>query len=121
MKSMKHLLGVLSLLLALTVQAGEVRFNGVRPAVVIDVRTPQEFAAGHINGAINIPVDQIALGIRGIKWLKNDNSILVYCRSGRRSAHARAILEQQGFTRILDGGGMNSLARHLKSCTAKTC
>lgn len=118
---MKKLLTFLLLVLALTVQAKEVRFNGIKPVVVIDVRTPQEFAAGHIEGAHNIPVEQIGLGIKSIKGLKKDSPILVYCRSGRRSAHARAILEQQGFKRIMDGGGMETLARQLKTCTAKNC
>lgn len=118
---MNKLLAFLLLVMALAVQAKEVRFNGTKPVVVIDVRTPQEFAAGHIDGALNIPVEQVGLGIKSIKGLKKESPILVYCRSGRRSAHARFILEQQGFRRVLDGGGMDALARHLKTCTAKTC
>lgn len=113
-----------ALLLALlitTVHAKEVRFNGIKPAVIIDVRTPEEFATGHIDGAVNIPLDRIGQGIQSIKGLKKDSTILVYCRSGRRSSIAKITLEQNGFKRILDGGGMESLAHNLKVCTAKVC
>ncbi|MEI7431621.1 MAG: rhodanese-like domain-containing protein, partial [Betaproteobacteria bacterium] len=53
-------------LLTLTAHAKEVSFNGTKPAAIIDVRTPEEFSAGHINGAINIPFDQIGQGIHTI-------------------------------------------------------
>jgi len=119
---MKNLFVALLLsLLALTTLAAEVRFNGTKPQAIIDVRTPAEFAAGHIDGAINIPFDQIAHGIRSVKGLKKNSAILLYCRSGRRSGAAKATLEQLGFQRILDGGGMETLAYHLKTCSAKTC
>ena len=119
---MKLILQVLMLaLLALTAHAKEVSFNGTKPAAIIDVRTPEEFSAGHIDGAINIPVEKIGQGIQTIKGLKKDSPILVYCHSGRRSSMARLTLEQQGYKNILDGGGMEDLARNLKTCTAKTC
>ncbi len=118
---MKKLLTVLLLLAALAVEAQEVRFNGIKPTFVIDVRTSAEFAAGHIEGALNIPVEQIGQGIKSIKGLRKNSPILVYCRSGRRSAHARFMLEQQGFNRVLDGGGMATLARQINHCTAKSC
>jgi len=108
-------------LFALTVQAADVSFHGTKPAAIIDVRTPEEFSAGHIDGAINIPVDRIEQGIQSIKGLKKDSPILVYCRSGRRSAVARAMLEKQGYQRILDGGGIDDLARSLKVCDTKNC
>ena len=112
---------LLMALIALTVQAGEVSFNGTKPVAIIDVRTSQEFAIGHIDGAINIPVQQIGQDIQLVKGLSKDSPILVYCRSGRRSAMARAMLEQQGFGRVFDGGSMESVTQNLKACTAKTC
>lgn len=111
---------LMALLLA-TAHAKDIRFNGTKPAVIIDVRTPQEFAAGHIDGAVNIPFDRIGQGIQSIKGLKKDSTILVYCRSGRRSGIAKTTLEQRGFKQILDGGGMESLAHNLKVCTTKVC
>ena len=106
-------------LFAVSAQAGDVSYKGVRPAVIIDVRTPEEFAAGHVDGALNIPYEQIVGGVRSIRNLQKDSPILVYCRSGRRSAIARASLEQQGYTRVMDGGGMSSLIANLKTCSGK--
>lgn len=119
---MKILLsGILLVLLTFTAHAGEFSYNGIKPTVIIDVRTPQEFAAGHIDGALNIPFDQIGEGILTVKALKKNSTILVYCRSGRRSAVARSALEQLGYKRILDGGGMETLSHNLKACTPQTC
>ena len=108
-------------LLALSAEAQNVSYNGTQPAAIVDVRTAEEYAAGHIAGAVNIPFDHIGQGIQSVKGLKKDSPVLLYCRSGRRSAHARATLEQQGYTRILDGGGMDTLAKNLKNCSSKTC
>jgi phage shock protein E len=119
---MKNFFFVVALaLLALTVHAREMIFNGIRPAVIIDVRTPDEFSSGHLDGAINIPVDQIGQGIAAVRGLTKDSPVLIYCRSGRRSAVARAVLEKQGYKRVMDGGGIDELAKSLKECTAKTC
>ncbi len=119
---MKTLLQILLLVCAFaTAQAKEVSFNGIKPAVIIDVRTQEEFAAGHIEGAINIPYEQIGQGIQSIKGLKKDSPVLVYCRSGRRSGIAKSTLEQLGFKQILNGGGMEMLAQQLKTCNSKTC
>ena len=76
---------------------------------IIDVRTAEEFAAGHIEGAINIPFDQIVAGVEKI-GLKNDASIVLYCRSGRRSRLADESLLQAGFTDSVNAGGYESLA-----------
>lgn len=119
---MKFLLQVVMFaVLSVVAQAKDVSFNGTKPAVIIDVRTVEEFTAGHIDGAINIPYEQIGQGIQSVKGLKKDSPILVYCHSGRRSGIARATLEQQGFKRILDGGGMDALAKNLKTCETKNC
>jgi phage shock protein E len=117
----KRILLFLLAALALSAQAVDVSYNGSRPAVIIDVRTAQEFSSGHIEGAVNIPYEQIGQGIATLKGLAKDSPILVYCRSGRRSAIARATLEQQGYTRILDGGAIDALAGKLKPCADRTC
>ncbi|HET7785067.1 MAG TPA: rhodanese-like domain-containing protein [Myxococcales bacterium] len=67
---------------------------------VVDVRTPAEFAAGHVPGAINIPHDQMAQ--RHEEVGPPSTPILVYCHSGKRSALAIAILREKGFTQIYD-------------------
>jgi phage shock protein E len=76
--------------------------------VVIDVRTPAEYGAGHIAGAQNIDVEAADFGSK-ISTLDEKASYLVYCRSGRRSAIAAEEMAKAGFTDIVDGGGMADL------------
>jgi len=67
------------------------------PFTFIDVRTPEEYAAGHISGSTLIPVDQIE---QRLSEIPKDRQVYVYCHSGRRSAKASAILARHGFTNI---------------------
>ncbi|MDX8402568.1 MAG: rhodanese-like domain-containing protein [Mariprofundaceae bacterium] len=67
------------------------------PFVLIDVRTPEEYAGGHIEGAKLIPVQELADRLNEVP---KDRQVYVYCRSGRRSARAAALLAKHGFTRI---------------------
>jgi phage shock protein E len=67
--------------------------------VVLDVRTPEEFAAGHIPGAVNIPHDQLPNRLAEIAGAKSKD-VVVYCRSGRRSAIAQETLTSQGFKSV---------------------
>ncbi|MCB9450078.1 MAG: rhodanese-like domain-containing protein [Anaerolineaceae bacterium] len=71
--------------------------------VLIDVRTPEEFASGHIHGAINIPVEVI--GSR-LSEVPQGEPIVLYCRSGNRSAQAASILVSAGYTGVYDLGGI---------------
>jgi rhodanese-related sulfurtransferase len=71
--------------------------------LLIDVRTPEEFASGHIAGAVNIPVD--ALSGR-LSEIPNDQPVVVYCRSGNRSATASQILHSAGYPTVYDLGGI---------------
>ena len=69
-------------------------------ALIVDVRTPAEYASGHIDGALNLPLGQLSqkLGKLG----KKKRPLLVYCRSGNRSSSAVALLRDAGFARVLD-------------------
>lgn len=69
---------------------------------IIDVRTQEEFAEGHIKNAINIPLDEIS----DVSFNK-DLELIVYCRSGARSAQAASILKDLGYT-VKDMGGLNN-------------
>lgn len=74
--------------------------------VILDVRTPEEFAEKHITGAINIPNEEI--GIEPIDQLPDlDQLILVYCRSGNRSKQASEKLVKLGYTNVYEFGGIN--------------
>ena len=73
--------------------------------IILDVRRPDEFAAGHIPNAINVPNESI--GTDEIPELPNkDQLIMVYCRSGRRSKEASAKLVKLGYTNIVEFGGI---------------
>ena len=67
--------------------------------LILDVRTPEEFAAGHIPGAVNIPHDQIAARLGELETAKSKD-IVVYCRTGRRSSLALDILQANGFKQL---------------------
>lgn len=70
-------------------------------AFLVDVRTPSEFEDGHAKGTINIPLDEIEANLDRFKDKEN---IVVFCRSGGRSAHAKMILEQNGFKNVYNAG-----------------
>jgi rhodanese-related sulfurtransferase len=67
---------------------------------VVDVRTPSEYQAGHVPGAVNIPHDEI--GKRSAELGPPSTPILLYCHSGRRSGIAVKTLQEKGFTRLYD-------------------
>lgn len=70
-------------------------------AFLVDVRTPQEFAEGHVQGSVNIPLDQVA---NQLEKFKNHDNIIVFCRSGNRSGQALQILKENGFSNVVNGG-----------------
>ena len=74
--------------------------------IILDVRTPEEFAEGHIEGAILIPDYEIGEKAESILSDK-EQLILVYCRSGRRSKNAANELATLGYTNIKEFGGIN--------------
>ena len=114
-------LTLLALCLPLIAHAQTYSYNGIHWNTVIDVRTPEEFASGHIDGAINIPYDQIGEKLPTLKNIKKDDNILVYCRSGRRSETAKQTLNQFGYKNVQNGGGMQELTTRLKTCNVANC
>lgn len=76
-------------------------------AILIDVRTLAEYNAEHLDGALNIPVDVIASQIEE-KVTEKDTKIIVYCRSGNRSATAAQTLLDMGYTNVSDLGAMSN-------------
>ena len=79
---------------------------------IIDVRTPDEFAAGHISGAVNLDFEGGALA-SGLASLDKDAAYSVYCHSGRRSALAKQAMEEAGFSNVTDLGGIEAAAKTL--------
>ena len=80
-------------------------------AILIDVRTSEEYAAGHAAQAILAPYDAIEQKIASIAPDKNQK-IYMYCRSGRRSGIASATLKRMGYTNLVDLGGLGNLAQY---------
>ncbi|WP_425424911.1 rhodanese-like domain-containing protein [Shewanella insulae] len=78
-------------------------------AMVVDVRTPEEFAEGHLKNAINIPFENIAEEFTK-RNIAKDQSVVLYCRSGRRSGIAQESLIKLGYSNTYNGGGYQSLA-----------
>ncbi len=75
-------------------------------AQLVDVRSASEFASGSVPGAINIPVDSIG---KNSAKLKGKKSIVVFCRSGSRSAMAKSMLESKGFKNVINGGSLSKV------------
>ena len=73
--------------------------------VLIDVRTPEEFASGHIQSALNLPVETLQTRLSEVP---QDIPVIVYCRTGNRSAAAAQILVDAGFQPVYDLGGIQS-------------
>jgi phage shock protein E len=67
---------------------------------VVDVRTPEEYASGHVPGAINVPYDQVEK--RSAELGPPSTPLVLYCRSGARSGKAVQTLAEKGFTRLYD-------------------
>lgn len=77
--------------------------------LVVDVRTPREFARGAYPGAINIPLD--SLDDRLDEFGSFSREITVYCASGARSDYAREMLQRKGFKNVINGGGIVQMMR----------
>ncbi len=75
-------------------------------ATLLDVRTPGEFGRGHVRGALNVPVQVLAERLADVPG----DRVVVYCRSGARSASAARLLERHG-KEVLDLGAMSSWGR----------
>lgn len=75
-------------------------------AVVVDVRTPQEYNEGHISNSLNIPVNQIEARVSMLK--KKEKTIILCCKSGGRAGQAKNILEKNGI-KCINGGAWGSL------------
>jgi rhodanese-related sulfurtransferase len=71
--------------------------KGDEAAYVLDVRSPEEYASGHVPGAVNIPYDQIASRIAEVP---KDQDVVLYCKSGRRAGIAAEVLAAQGYIRL---------------------
>lgn len=85
-------------------------------AFIVDVRTPGEFASGHFEGAVNIPVNEVE---QNLSKFDGEEQIVVYCRSGARSGNAKKILERNGYTNIINAINLSHLNKLKKEQDGK--
>lgn len=90
--------------LTLTAEEAKARLDEEAGIILLDVRTQEEFDAGHIPGAVCLPNEDISASLP--LPFDKDAEILVYCRSGRRSAEAAEKLAAMGYTNVADFGGI---------------
>lgn len=83
--------------------------DGKEAHTLLDVRTPDEFAAGHIPGAQNVAVQELG---RKMNAVPKGKPVIIYCRSGSRSAMAAHMMLQAGYTDVYDLGGIIDWAAH---------
>ena len=76
-------------------------------AVLVDVRSKEEYDAGHIEGAILFPVDTIDKESAAEVFISPKQTIIVYCRSGARSSEAYKMLAELGYTNVYDLGSID--------------
>lgn len=81
-------------------------FASTPSAVLLDVRTREEYAAGHVEKSVNIPLDE--LGSVTAVIASKDTPVFVYCFSGARSAQAAGFLRRSGYTNVKNIGGIVS-------------
>lgn len=101
---MKQLLCILVLLLTASGVSAE--------PVYIDVRSESEYQSGHIDGHTNIPHTEIVSGVDAM-GLDKESEIVLYCRSGGRAGMAQAALMEQGYSNVVNAGGMNDVRTQL--------
>ncbi len=78
-------------------------------ALVVDVRTPEEFRAWQYPGAVNIPLNDIESRLSDFG--DKNSPVVVYCRSGNRSSQAKKILERHGYACVVNGGGIADMKK----------
>lgn len=80
--------------------------------LIIDVREPQEFAGGHVAGAINLPPSKLMGDLPELTSVAKDTEIILYCRSGSRSNVAIQILKSKGYTNLINGINQDQVKAH---------
>ena len=76
-------------------------------AIVIDVRTPEEFCSGAYPGALNIPIGKLSALLDDIP---KEQAVVLYCASGIRSASAAKVMKIAGFTDVINAGGLTDMS-----------
>lgn len=94
------------------INQGLAEYRSIPGAVLLDVRSPQEYKNGHVPGSINLPLQTIdkAAALAG----STDAPIFVYCHSGARSRQAASLLEHMGYSNVKNIGGITAYRGEIK-------
>jgi phage shock protein E len=101
-QTLKNIFGI-----GLKVNMGELIAKG---AMIIDVRSQGEYAGGHVEGSVNISLDQLPNNLKKIK--SKDQVLITCCASGIRSGSAKKLLKRQGYTNVHNGGSWLGLKKY---------
>lgn len=99
-------MGMFDFLRGPDIQSGIEEYKAASGAVLLDVRTEQEYREGHIPDSVNLPLPRIGEAEDVIPEL--DTPVFVYCLSGARSRQAAALLEEQGYENVKNIGGISA-------------
>ncbi|MBW8359486.1 MAG: rhodanese-like domain-containing protein [Weeksellaceae bacterium] len=80
-------------------------------AMLVDVRTPQEFADGSVSGAVNIPLDEVQ---NRVGEFRDKPYVVVFCKTGNRSGQAKQILEKNGIKNVTNGINVSTMEKELQ-------
>ena len=97
-------MGVFNIFSKLNINEGVKKFRQTPNAILLDVRTEEEYSETHIDGSTNLPLQKIEIATSIIT--DKNKPLFVYCRSGVRSAKAVAVLKKMGYTDVNDIGGI---------------
>lgn len=124
---MRKWMGLLAFLFGTSAGASALASPNAAPAavdsavVVVDVRTPDEFGAGHVKDARNIDLYD-PLFEEKIKKLDRTKNYKLYCRTGNRSGQALRLMKSWGFTNVENVGGLQQAVKMLgRSCEGRHC
>lgn len=106
---------LLSILAVLVISA-----QALAETIIIDARTPDEFATEHVKGAKNIDVTSPSF-TEQIKKLDKNKEYKVYCRSGNRSGRAASIMKDAGFKKVTNIGGLSYIKSDYPTCNTPNC
>ncbi|SEG06237.1 rhodanese-like domain-containing protein [Marinobacterium lutimaris] len=102
-----------ALMLSLTTMAGPREDEGWKKiadgALLVDVRSEQEFASGHLDGALLIPYEEVVTQFAA-RNIPKDQPVVLYCRSGNRAGVAERALREAGYTELFNAGGFTAMA-----------
>ena len=108
-KALFAAVAAITILFAVSACAAPEKLDMTNVTAVIDVRTPEEFAAGHLEGAMNIDVEGADFA-GAVSTLDKAGTYVLYCHSGRRAGMALETMTNLGFTNLTNAGGIDAAA-----------